>query len=58
MTVSPGSRWRHLIDVNIFKSRSYFVELNSQSFWYSAVNTLGGVLAEFPLGERATSAAT
>lgn len=40
----------NLIGVNTFKSRSYFWEDDSQSFWYSAVNTLGGALTEFALG--------
>lgn len=38
-----------LIGINVFKSRTYFWEVNSQSFWYSAVNALGGTLTEFPL---------
>jgi hypothetical protein len=51
MTVSgSGLTVTDLVHINIFKSRSYFVELGTQSFWYSAVNTLGGVLTEFPLG--------
>lgn len=34
-----------------FKNRTYFILNNSQSFWYSALNTLGGTLTEFPLGK-------
>jgi len=34
-----------------FKHRTYFILNNSQSFWYSALNTLGGALTEFPLGQ-------
>lgn len=43
----------NLINISQFKSRSYFCEVGSLSFWYSAVNTLGGALTEFPL-ERVT----
>ncbi|MGI9499788.1 MAG: hypothetical protein ACR2P3_07105 [Geminicoccaceae bacterium] len=49
MTVS-GTTVAELIGVNVFKSRSYFWKAASASFWYSAVDTLGGVLTEFPLG--------
>ncbi|MBX2825815.1 MAG: hypothetical protein KTR33_13875 [Gammaproteobacteria bacterium] len=42
-----------IIGVHIFKGRSYFWENNSQSFYYSAVNTLGGATTEFALGEIA-----
>lgn len=38
-----------LIGVHIFKSRSYFWPVNSQSLWYSAVNALGGTLTEYDL---------
>lgn len=38
-----------LIGVNVFKARSYFWANNSQDFWYSATNTLGGSLIKFPL---------
>lgn len=55
MTVSgPGLTVTDLIGINVFKNRSYFAEVNSQSFWFSAVNTLGGVLTEFPLGAVGT----
>lgn len=37
-------------DVITFKGRMYFTVNNSQSFWYSELNTLGGALTEFPLG--------
>lgn len=51
MTVSgSGLTTSNLIGVNIFKNRSYFWEANSQDFWYSATNALGGVLTKFPLG--------
>lgn len=49
MTVS-GTTVAELIGVNVFKSRSYFWKAASSSFWYSAVDALGGVLTEFPLG--------
>jgi hypothetical protein len=55
MTVSgSGLTVANLVNVSEFKSRTYFCEKNSLSFWYSAVNTLGGVLTKFPLG-RVTS---
>lgn len=38
-----------LIDVNVFKNRLFFVEKNSQSFWYGGVNSVSGTLTEFPL---------
>ena len=38
-----------LIGVNVFSGRSYFWEDDSQDFWYSATNTLGGALTKFPL---------
>lgn len=39
----------NLIGCNVFQNRSYWWEDNSQDFWYSAVNTLGGALTKFPL---------
>lgn len=39
----------NLIGINVFKARTYFWERNSQDFWYSAVNSLGGSLTKFPL---------
>jgi len=54
MTVSgTGLTVTNLVNISQFKSRSYFCENSSLSFWYSAVNTLGGALTEFPL-ERVT----
>lgn len=51
MTVSgSGLTATNLIGINIYKNRSYFWEANSQNFWYSAVNALGGTLTKFPLG--------
>ena len=52
MTIS-GPTIANLIGIYVFKSRSYFWEDGSQSFWYSSVNALGGVLTEFALGEIA-----
>lgn len=50
MTVSgSGLTTSNLIGVNVFKSRSYFWEKDSQDFWYSSVNALGGTLTKFPL---------
>lgn len=50
MTVSgSGLTTSNLVGVNVFKSRTYFWENNSQDFWYSAVNALGGSLTKFPL---------
>ncbi|MGI9414501.1 MAG: hypothetical protein ACR2PM_12575 [Hyphomicrobiales bacterium] len=50
MTVSgTGLTVANLIGINVFKSRTYFWEANSQDFWYSAVNALGGALTKFPL---------
>lgn len=40
-----------LIDVLAFKSRLYFVEKDTQSFWYGGINSVTGTLTEFDLGE-------
>lgn len=51
MTVSgSGLTVANLINIHVHNNRSYFIEKNSQNFWYSAVNALGGVLTKFPLG--------
>ncbi len=39
-----------LIHVNSFKRRLFFVEKNSLSFWYLAVESIGGTASEFDLG--------
>jgi hypothetical protein len=39
----------NLIGVNVFKSRLFFWEVNSQDFWYAPVNTITGALTKFPL---------
>ena len=39
----------NVIGVNVFNGRSYFWEDDTQDFWYSAVNTMGGTLTQFPL---------
>lgn len=50
MTVSgSGLTVADLVGVMAHSSRTYFFENDSQDFWYSAVNTLGGVLTKFPL---------
>lgn len=43
-----------LIGCNVFKSRSYWWEDDSQDFWYSDLNTLGGTLTKFPLSRVGT----
>lgn len=45
-----GPTANNVIGVHSFSGRTYFWEDGSQSFWYSAVNTLGGTLTEFQLG--------
>ncbi len=37
--------------INAHKRRLYFVEKNSMSVWYLAVNTISGAVTEFPLGQ-------
>lgn len=50
MTVSgSGLTVTTLIGINVYKSRTYFWADDSQDFWYSPVNTLGGALTRFPL---------
>jgi len=44
-----GPTANNVIGINIFSGRSYFWEDDSQDFWYSAVNTLGGTLTKFEL---------
>jgi len=44
-----GPTIANVIGVNIFNGRSYFWEDDTQDFWYSAVNTMGGTLTQFPL---------
>lgn len=44
-----GPTAANVIGINIFNTRSYFWEDDSQSFWYSAVNALGGSTTEFNL---------
>lgn len=51
MTISgTGLTPADLDGIEVFKSRSYFWDTTKASFWYSAVDTLGGALTEFPLG--------
>lgn len=37
------------VGIAAFRSRTYFWDANSQSIWYSALNTLGGSVTEFDL---------
>jgi hypothetical protein len=54
MTVSgSGLTVTNLVGINIFKNRSFFWETDQDRFWYSAIDTLGGTLTSFPLGEVA-----
>ena len=51
MTISGTSLTpANLNGIHIHKSRSYFWDDRTQSFWYSAVNALGGTLTQFPIG--------
>lgn len=49
-----GPTAANVIGINVFKSRSYFWEDDDQSFWYSALNTMGGTVTEFNLGQTGT----
>lgn len=50
MTVSgSGLTVADLIGIAAFRNRTYFWTDDSQDFWYSAVNSLGGVLTKFQL---------
>jgi len=50
MTVSgSGLTVTNLYGVIVHQSRTYFWENDSQDFWYSATNALGGSLTKFPL---------
>ena len=50
MTVSgTGLTVTNLKGIMGHQSHTFFWENNSQDFWYSAVNTLGGSLTKFPL---------
>lgn len=49
-----GPTAANVIGVYAYKSRSYFWEDDSQSFWYSALNTMGGTVTEFKLGRVGT----
>lgn len=51
MTISgTGLTVTDLVGIHIFKNRSFFWESDSQDFWYSASEALGGSLTNFPLG--------
>lgn len=58
MTISGVGTATELVGIHVFKSRSYFWKANSPSFWYSAVNALGGACTEFALGEVAVKGGT
>ena len=50
MTVSgTGLTVTNLRGIMVHQSHTFFWENNSQDFWYSAVNTLGGTITKFPL---------
>lgn len=51
MTVSGPSSINAINTIKTYQNRTYFAVNQSQSFWYSALNTLGGSLTQFPLGE-------
>lgn len=53
MTISGVGTASDLLGIYVFKNRSYFWKANSPSFWYSAVDALGGACVEFALGEVA-----
>ena len=44
-----GPTAANVIGIMTHRSRSYFWEENSGSFWFSAVDTMGGTVTEFPL---------
>ncbi len=48
-----GPTASNLIGVHVFKERSYFWEKDDDSFWYSALSTLGGTLSEINLSRVA-----
>jgi hypothetical protein len=48
-----GPTTSNLIGVNIHKNRVYVWEDDSQSFWYGAVNAIGGTFTEFDLSTLA-----
>lgn len=46
-----GKATNLLSHITAHKRRLYFVEKDSMSVWYLAVNTIAGALTEFPLGQ-------
>ena len=55
MTISgSGLTTTSVVGIAVFKTRTFFWTVNSQDFWYSAVNTLGGALTKFPLSRVGT----
>jgi hypothetical protein len=49
MTLSGGITATSIKNLMVHRSRSYMVEKDSQDFWYSAVDALGGSMTKFPL---------
>lgn len=45
----------NLVGVNVFKSRLFFWEKDSQDFWYAGVNYITGALIKFPLSRVGTT---
>jgi hypothetical protein len=45
-----GVNSNDFINVNLFKSRLYYIQKNSLSFWYLPTDAIGGVATEFDLG--------
>lgn len=54
MTLSGGITSASVLGMMVHRSRSYMFEANSQDFWYSAVNALGGAMTQFPLSRVGT----
>lgn len=48
--VTTGITSDNLIVIHAHRSRVWYGEKDSASVWYSAIDTLGGALTEFPLG--------
>lgn len=44
-----GLNVRDLVDNEVYNGRVYYVEKDTQDFWYSPIDTLGGALTKFPL---------
>lgn len=56
LTISgSGLTTTDLIDCTVYSTRAWYVEKDSSSVWYSAVDVTGGVLTEFPVGNLGIS---